>query len=92
MTGEFLGSIDLGSGMLASAGLYDIFLASFDPDGNPLWSRSFGDAKLQKGQSLAGGADGTVVVAGEFSGTIDLGTGPLTSQSGNSTFLAKLSQ
>jgi hypothetical protein len=92
MTGAISGSVDFGNGTQTGAGAKDVFLASFDSIGNPLWSRTFGDLKQQVGMSLAAGADGTVLMTGEFSGSVDFGTGPLTSQSGNSTFLAKFTQ
>jgi len=44
VTGWFQGTVDFGGGALTSAGLDDIFVAKFDPNGNHVWSQSFGDA------------------------------------------------
>ena len=38
LTGDIHGSADFGGGELTSAGENDIFIASFDPDGNHNWS------------------------------------------------------
>jgi hypothetical protein len=67
----------------------DAYLAKFDPDGGHLWSQGFGDSLSQYGQSVATDADGSVVLAGNFEGTIDFGGGVLTSGGGNDAFLAK---
>jgi hypothetical protein len=40
--GWFWRSVDLGGGVLVTAGLADVCLSKFDPDGNHAWSRRFG--------------------------------------------------
>lgn len=42
-----------------------------------VWSRAFGDASGQYARSVAVDADGNVLVAGQFEGTVDFGGGPL---------------
>lgn len=89
VTGEFEGGIDLGGGMLASAGETDIFLAAFDTAGLHRWSGSFGDAQYETPVGLALGGDGTqLLLAGNVTGTIDFGGGVLTSAGGHDVFLA----
>lgn len=90
LTGAFLGSIDLGSGPLVSAGLDpDVFLAKLDPTGDPLWVHRFGDTSVQGATSLSVGPEDRVYLAGGFSGTIDFGGGPLSTPMGMSEpFLA----
>jgi hypothetical protein len=54
ITGYFFGTIDFGGGLLASGGGNDVFLAKFDPSGNHLWSKQFGEPLLYaQGSSIA---------------------------------------
>lgn len=76
-TGHFDGIVDFGIGELASAGGYDLFAATFTPDGHVLWSARFGDPRQQFLVKGTYGLDGSIVLAGSFHGTIDFGSGPL---------------
>lgn len=89
LTGQFKGTADFGGVPVSSSGGSDIFLAKFDPNGNHLWSKRFGDGANQSGTATATGASGDVLVTGFFDGTIDLGGGPLTSAGAADIFLAK---
>ena len=72
----FRGSADFGGGALSSAGSYDLALASYDSaDGSHLWSRRFGGTGDELADALAVGSNGVIAVAGNFSGTTDLGNG-----------------
>jgi len=75
VTGEVTGSIDLGDGNpLTSAGSDDVLLAKFDPAGNVVWGKLFGDAMgTQRGQQIALTKSGQIVVGGTFSSTLNLG-------------------
>ncbi|HEX5132527.1 MAG TPA: T9SS type A sorting domain-containing protein [Candidatus Krumholzibacteria bacterium] len=90
-TGYFGGTVDLGGGPLTSAGSFDIFVASWDADGNHRWSFRMGDSESDAGNGLAV-RNGVVVVTGVFLGTIDAGGGPITStdQSWDDLFLVGL--
>lgn len=77
LTGHFKKTVDFGLGPLMSAGGHDLFAAMFTPDGKIQWSRRFGDKRQQALVSGAQGANGAVVLAGSFHGTIDFGTGAL---------------
>jgi len=79
VTGGFEGAVDFGGGPLTSAGSVDIFVVKFDPDGNHVWSKRFGDASLQFGYGVAAGGSGDVIVVGDFVGTVAFGGDPLTS-------------
>jgi hypothetical protein len=92
LVGNFFGTLDLGGDPLIAPGLgdIDVFLAKFDPNGNHLWSQSFGsddDTQL----TFAVGVDGSnnILWTGHFLQTIDFGGGVLTSTSGYDMYLAK---
>lgn len=89
ITGSLNGSVDFGGGALTSAGSTDVFVARYDADGNHVWSKRFGDAAAQTGVSVAVDAQGNVIVAGDFSGKIDLGSGALSSAGSTDVFVAK---
>ncbi|MDI1480678.1 hypothetical protein [Polyangium sp. y55x31] len=93
--GSFGGTVDLGSGVLqASSPLSaDIFVAKFSPDGEPLWSRRFGEGNAL-GLSLDGlvaAPSGHVYMAGTVHGDIDFGAGVLeATHTGMDVFVVKL--
>jgi len=90
LAGNFQDSLDLGGGVLTSAGGWDIFLAKFTgSDGGHLWSRSFGDADNQHVRSLGCDCGGSVVLGGYFAGSVDFGGGALPSAGSNDIFLVK---
>jgi hypothetical protein len=79
LAGAFDGAMNLGGGLLTSAGNQDIFLAKFTEGGSHVWSHRYGDpAKYQIPAGLATDSDYHVVMAGQFQGTVDFGGGPLT--------------
>jgi hypothetical protein len=60
--------------------------------GNAFWLKRYGDTLQQVGISVAADAAGNVVVAGVFEGSIDFGSGPLTTvgPGGYGVYVAKL--
>ncbi len=89
LTGYFNGSADFGGGGLLSAGFSDIFLAEFDPAGNHLWSKRFGDADIQTGLSVAADGSGNALLTGWFDGSVDFGGTPMSASGAADIFLAK---
>ncbi|MBI4703849.1 MAG: hypothetical protein HY744_22290 [Deltaproteobacteria bacterium] len=90
LVGELQGSVDFGGGALASEGTYDVFVARFTAAGKHQWSRRYGDLGHQTGRAVAFDGSHNVVVAGYFTGSIDLGDGPLVAQGALGGFAAKL--
>ncbi len=91
ITGSFRGSAVFGGDTLTSAGANDIYLASFDRDGVPLWSRSFGSATSDDGEGLAVDELGNVYLASNFDDTVDFGGGPLGEDGGADLMVGKYS-
>lgn len=90
VAGSFQGTIDLGGGVLTSAGSDDVFLAKLDPKGKQIWARRFGGSSSE--QALYIGVDklDNVYATGTFSGSVDFGGGLLTSVGGNDIFVLGL--
>lgn len=94
VTGRFSGALQLGATAaekLVSHGENDIFVAKFDPAGNHLWSRRYGDQFNQVGRGIACDSAGNILVTGAFEGEVDFGGGPLnTANSTTNIFVVKL--
>jgi hypothetical protein len=90
VTGRFLGTLDFGSGPLASTDNYDVFVMKLDPDGNHVFTRSFSGLNVAQGRGVAADAAGNVYVVGSFQGMLDCGGGTLASAGSNDIFVAKL--
>ncbi len=88
-TGTFQGTIDLGGGPATSQGGTDIFLVKLDPNGNFVWSHTFGDAANQSAAAVFVDTSYDVTVTGTVSGTVDFGGGPLTSAGMGDVFVAQ---
>lgn len=83
-------AVDLGGGLLHSAGWGDVLIAQIDADGEHLWSRRAGDPGHQDLRSIAPTPDGGLVIAGNLEGSLDLGDGPLVSAGTRDAFVAHL--
>lgn len=75
VTGSFRGSVDFGGGSLSSAGIRDVFVASFDTWGTHQWSRRFGGPGNDEGLSVTSDPSGQVLLGGAFGQSIDFGGG-----------------
>ncbi len=88
--GYFSGTLDLGGGVLTSAGGTDAFLGKLDASGKHLWSKRYGDGSNQSITAVGIDGAGNIYIAGAVAGTIDFGGGTLTSVGGFDMFAAKL--
>lgn len=94
VTGFFGGTLDFGDGQSVTnaedlAG-YDAFVAKLGGDGSGLWAGSYGDEASQRGLDVATGDDGSVLVTGLFSGSLNFQSQKLTSAGDADIFVAKL--
>jgi hypothetical protein len=92
LAGTFEGSMVVGNNTLMAGTGFDAFVAKFDTSGNPLWSFAYGDGSDEDGAfGIAVDPQNNALVAGTFSGTINLGNGVLTATGFSDIFVAKLS-
>lgn len=79
VTGRFHGAATFGEGAEAvtveSAGSGDVFLASYDRDGELRWAVRSGGEHIADSWSVGANADGHIVVQGTFTETITFGDG-----------------
>ena len=76
--GQFQDSIDFGAGPLTSAGLTDLFLVKFTPDGRVRWNHTYGSANADAAVCLAVTPDGRCAIAENLYSAVDFGGGLLT--------------
>ena len=93
LTGMYSNSMTFGGDVLTAKPMGDIFLAKLDPDGNPLWGRSFGGDGADVGHGIVVDAQGTIFLTGYYNAACDFGIavlpGPFNSQ--DDGFVAKIS-
>ena len=77
VSGSFRGAIDMGGGVLTSAGDFDIVIAKFAPNGAHLWSKRFGGAFHEFSSSLQLDSAGDIIFSATVAGSVDFGGGPL---------------
>ncbi len=92
ITGDFSGSVDFGGGPLTSAGAPDVYLVKYDPDGNHLWSRNFGNGLEQSGLRVAIDPSNNIFLAGIFAGEINLGGDTLFCAGDSDIYLARFNR
>ncbi len=87
--GYFSGTTDFGGTNLTSNGGEDAFIAKFDIAQNLVWLRQLGGTNNDRATALALDLMGNVIVAGQFSATLDFNGTNLTTFGSNDVFLAK---
>jgi hypothetical protein len=93
LAGTLQGTVNLGAGPLTSAGgSEDVLVAKFTGEGTVIWNKRYGDSADQFANGVGLTTAGEPIISGWAKGTIDFGTGPLTSAGGWDGFIAKLSQ
>jgi hypothetical protein len=81
LAGSFEGNPDFGGGALTGPGR---FVAKFDASGNHVWS-----TQIAGGKSISVAPTGHFYLMSDFTGTVDIGGGPITSAGSSDVFLAK---
>lgn len=88
--GSFATGIDWGSGLMAGGGLIDAFVVKLDASGDYVWGHGFGGADIDECPAVAVDVTGSVIIAGAFYGTFQIGTVTLASAGGKDAFVIKL--
>jgi hypothetical protein len=89
ISGFFQGSVNFGDGTLASAGLDDLFVASFYADGTLLQSWREGGTGRDQGRALGVDGMGNLLLAASFEGTASIGGQSLASAGASDIALVK---
>ncbi len=89
--GFFGTGANFGGGALPTYGQQDVFLAKLAPDGGHLWSRSMGGSDSDAVTALAVTPGNEIVIAGQFRGTANFGTGPVTSAGDTDAYVGRYS-
>ena len=89
VSGPFWGSVNFGGGLLWTAGRFDTYIAKFDPSGNHIWSKRFGDGEDSSSHGVAVDGSWNVIITGSMEGTVDFGGGPLTCSGEHDIYIAK---
>ena len=90
-TGEYSGTLRLGSTTLTSSGGRDLFLAKATRAGRVLWATSMGGPGIDSGPELEVDSRGFSYLAGQYSGSFRLGRFQLTTSGARGAFVAKVS-
>lgn len=88
--GSFQGSVYFGGQTFTSAGNQDIFVVKFAPNGEHLWSESFGSANDQSATSVAVDSLGNIFITGSFIGSLPLDKELKSATGSKDIFVAKL--
>jgi hypothetical protein len=92
LTGRAGGMANFGAGPIAESQSATLFAAKLNTSGIAIWSRAFGSDGYADGEKIAVDKDGNTIVAGEFSGALNLGGGTLGSFDSWGMFVMKLDQ
>ena len=95
-TGIFMSTVDfdpdpVGEDIHSSVGYNDMYLSRFDPSGDFVWVRTWGDGGYEYAYGAAVDGYGNAYFAGTYTGTIDFDPGPgVDNHSSEYTFLCKV--
>lgn len=88
VVGTFKGSVDIGAGTVAAPTAGAGFVAHYGGDKAYKWSKVLTNGTAE---AVSADASGNVFLAGNYSGSFDLGGGPITAPGAGGTFVGKLS-
>lgn len=92
VTGYYQTQTVLNNDTLPSSSVPRMFIAKFNPSGNPVWARwggNSGSNNYTYGYSLSLGETNTLYISGYFGGTVNFGANTLVSSGNNDAFIAK---
>ncbi len=89
ITGYFQNTGDFGTVNLTSQGVYDVFVAKLDTNGNWLWAQRVGGTDWDIGRGIGIDANANIYITGIFGGTAWFGSYSITSSGSWDVFVAK---
>ena len=93
IAGAFRGTANFGNNSLTSLGGYDVFLAKYDANGNPLWAKQAGSVSssgYERAHAIITDSAGNSYISGLFwSNSMNFGSLSITSPWINNLFIAK---
>lgn len=89
--GRFAGGITLGSTLLSGIGLWDTFVAKYDPSGALAWAAAITGPGNDMPGDIAVDRAGNIYVTGSYTGNAILAGRPLSPRGGSDLYLARLS-
>ena len=89
VTGSFQGNLNFGGISLTSAGMADIFVAKYSPDGKVVWVKRAGGTGNDVGNGIAIDDNGNIYVTGYFDSTADFGNFIMTTAGSQDIFIVK---
>lgn len=88
LTGNLAGSADFSGNVVQGKGVYDIFLAKYDADGNFVWIRTAGAGKNDQGNALRY-HNGNLYLAGYFTDSLQISSALYLGNGSADVFVAK---
>ncbi len=83
-------TLQFGASVLTNHGSLDMYVAKFDPTGNPLWANNAGGGSNDQANGIATDDSGNSYVTGSFTGpSITFGTWTLSNQASPDMYLVK---
>jgi hypothetical protein len=85
VTGMFIGpgSLEFGAGAVTGTADQNLFVVTLDAGGGLVWAKAFGASGEIYGEAIAVDATGNIFVTGTVLGSVDFGSGTLTSTGAN---------
>lgn len=88
LVGNFMGQLDLGGAILDSPTAIAGFIASFDAEGTHRWSKAMGESGKTYARSVGLDSAGRIVVVGDFSDGLEIGSATMQSAGRTDIFVA----
>ncbi len=89
-TGEFSGTSVFGNDTVISNGSRDVFISKLDPNGNFLWTISFGGSNSDKGKDIEMDAAGNIYCTGFVATEVTIDNQTIGTNSVSNAFILKL--
>jgi hypothetical protein len=90
MVGGIESDVEFGGGVRTGSGGRNVFIVKYAAAGTHVFSALYGDDSTQEATDVAIDASGNAVVVGHLRGTLDFGSGPISSPNNDHVFIARV--